>query len=157
MQLEPFFLSRSEQAWICAGAQCTIGVLKQMTFSSRRPLTPHQLVVGWYLRGWEKATCEQISLQLVLASGLIKVEKTQRSVVLINGSPLAPQQSGCRVQHQSRCAAGNSTRITDVAQGMRWGVGKGVRRSFSSRHRFNALSKSEHSLFEITFRPASCL
>lgn len=109
MQLEPFFLSRSEQAWIRAGAQCTIRVLKQMTFSSRRPLTPHQLVVGWYLRGWEKATCMQISLQLVLASGLIKVEKTQRSVVLINGSPLALQWSGCRVQHQSRCGAGNST------------------------------------------------
>ncbi|KAG7230119.1 hypothetical protein INR49_009839 [Caranx melampygus] len=28
-----------------------------MTFSSRRSLTPRQLVVGWYLRGWEKATC----------------------------------------------------------------------------------------------------
>ncbi len=53
-QFEPFFISRSALGWTGARAQCTIRAVKQMTFSSRRPLTPSSACRGLVSEGMGK-------------------------------------------------------------------------------------------------------
>lgn len=94
-----------------------------MTSSSRCPLTPRQLaVVAAVVSEREKASCARTSLQLVLASGLIKEQGAQicASHYRVPIGSLLP--GGCRVQRQSRCSAGNM----DVVPGR--GEGRGGQR-----------------------------
>lgn len=108
-----FFISRSVQDWISARAQCRVWAVKQMAFSSRCPLTPSSACRGLATEGMGKShmnadfftTCPRVKAYK-------RREYWRRHKDLwfsLTGSPLAPLHSGCRVQHQSRCGAGNMT------------------------------------------------
>lgn len=131
MHVLHFFVLRSVQDRVSVRAQCAGWAVKQMTFSLRRPLTPSSACRGLVTEGMGKG---HTHVDFFTACPHVKACKRpplwKRHKDLwfsLTRSLLAPQQSGCRVQHQSRCGGGNMTlaavtlRMEEVREGGGWG------------------------------------
>lgn len=143
MQFEPFLLSRSEPAWTGARAQCTIRAVKQMTFSSRRPLTLSSACLGMVSEGMGKG---HMHVDLLTTCLRVRAHKSGEDAKICGSHQPVPTGALCRAAAEFSISPDvereTQPSITDAALGMRRG---GSDKTFTSDQGLDDDLKTENT------------